>query len=51
MLHEINLCCPDCGGHLWHSLPNLKPDEHCCDNCGSVHSTSEMESHCYEHRE
>lgn len=43
MILELNLCCPDCGGHEWHTMPNLKENEFCCANCGTVCTPEEME--------
>lgn len=48
MLYEINMCCPDCGSYLWHTMQNLSSDELCCDGCGSVYTVEEMEPHFYE---
>lgn len=51
MLHEINLCCPDCGSYKWHFMPNLKSSEHCCDECGSVHTADEMAPQLFEYND
>lgn len=43
MLFELKMFCPDCGGTVWHDMQSLASNEFCCDYCGSVYSTEEME--------
>ena len=43
-IYQFSLCCPDCGGEQWHDMPNLKSNEFCCCNCGTVCTIDEMET-------
>ena len=41
-IFNLSLCCPDCGGEVWHDMRELEEDEFCCCNCGTVCSIEEM---------
>ena len=44
-VYEINLCCPECGGHQW--VPNADGTWECI-VCGCDCTTEEMTSLSYE---